>query len=244
MRGFPIVFSAILVPFAMAGCAAYSPASRPDISLEFSRDDSHFIPSSLAATSRQFFGGSTIAPPGTVPRRVTGAGRLIDIDEDTLSAAGGVPFTRESSTKVRVRLGREQPLGDHLAVTGGISLGHGTSRYLLPRGAGVLTDPIRIRFATTSLEVDAGIAVFTSDRLQSRAEVGIGKTWTRTQTGITSALLNVRNTNTHAAGFVYTGIRLGLRPRATGKPQPRLSARIKYYLDGDLSVRSGIALGF
>ena len=131
-----------------------------------------------------------------------------------------------------------------MALVGGISLSRGASRYFLPEGAGVLKDPITIRFDTTGLEVDAGLAVFTGRRIESRVDFGIGGSLTGTRTRINSALLDVTNNSTYLGGFIYTGIQLALRPTRPDQPELQLKARIKYYPDAGVSIRSGLAVAF
>ena len=238
--------AAILTLFgSVAGCSSFDDQLRPEFSVTYSNDDIYNIPSSLDATATQFF---SAAPSRGLTRAGQSAsasgGFVIDIDKDTLSSGSDTVYTEQASSKLQLRAGLERPLGDHMALVGGVSLSRGASRYFLPDGAGVLVDPITIKFDTTGIEVDAGLAVFTGRKVESRFDIGIGGTLTNTRTRITSALLNVTNKNTYSAGFIYTGIQLAVRPTKPGQPELQLKARVKYYPDAGFSLRSGIALAF
>ncbi len=239
-------FAAVLALFGpVAGCSTFDEQLRPEFSVSYSKDDIYNIPSSLDATAAQFF---SAAPSGRAARATQTAsasgGFVVDIDKDTLSANSDTVYTEQASNKLQLRAGVERALGDHVALVGGVSLSRGASRYFLPDGAGVLVDPITINFDTTGLEIDAGLALFTGRRVESRFDIGIGGTLTDTRTRITSALLNVTNKNTYSAGFIYTGVQLALRPTNPGQPELQLNARVKYYPDAGVSIRSAIALAF
>jgi hypothetical protein len=230
---------------SVTGCSTFDDQLRPEFSVSYSKDDIYNIPSSLDATATQFF---SAAPSGRVIRAGQSAsasgGFVVDIDKDTLSADSDTVYAEQASSKLQLRAGVERALGDHAALVGGVSLSRGASRYFLPDGAGVLVDPITINFDTTGIEVDAGLAVFTGRRIESRFDIGIGGSLTDTRTRITSALLNVTNKSTYSAGFIYTGVQLAVRPANPGQPKLQLNARVKYYPDAGVSVRSAIALAF
>lgn len=241
----PRIATLIVLIGPVSGCSSSGAPLRPEFSAAYSKDDIYNIPSSLDATATQFF--SAAPSRGLVPAQGSasaGGGLVIDIDKDTLSSGSDTIYAEQASSKLQLRAGMERPLGRHVALVGGVSVSRGASRYFLPEGAGVLVDPITIKFDTTGVEVDAGLALFTGRRIESRFDIGIGGTLTDTKTRITSALLNVTNRNTYSAGFIYTGVQLALRPIKPGQPELQLKARVKYYPDAGVSIRSGIALAF
>ncbi len=128
--------------------------------------------------------------------------------------------------------------------SGSATISRGHSRYLLPQGAGVLVDPITVRFATTGAELEAGLAWQTGTRIRSRIEIGLGSNLTRSRTQITSAVRDVTNRSTQRTDCVYTSVRLSLRPKQAGHPELRLESRAKYAPDAGVSIQTGLALAY
>lgn len=213
----------------IAGCAG---APLKQLSVQVAADETSFVAQALDATVTQFIG-----PPVGGPQsgRAGGAGSvsLGGITADTLSPGSGTAYTRSQSQRRLVALEMRQPLLDpqgktgHWQLTGRLALGQGNSRYLLPEGAGILKDPIRIDFATHFISAETGLAWQKPFGAQSGAELGlaVGQRYTHSQTAINSALLDVDNSSWQ------TGHYLALRAGLWLQPDPASSAKIRIDLE-------------
>jgi len=223
-----------LITGLLAGCSPASGPLKTSLSLGIGQADAYYISPALEATAAQFFGPST------------GNGGLVDIDKDTLSSSSSTPYRKTHTYQLRLTGQAELPLGTYLSLTGGLTLAKGRSRYLLPKGAGVLSDPITIRFDTTTAEVETGLAWQFNKigRLATKLELGGGASFGRTRTAINSALLNVHNTSSSRAGFIYTGIGLRLGKLRAKHPSLNLNTRVKYYPSLGVSMQTGLSLKY
>ncbi|MGB1027828.1 MAG: hypothetical protein ACPGYL_14815, partial [Rhodospirillaceae bacterium] len=194
----------------LSGCAGTS--------LTLAQDDGFYTAPALRSTARSFFQpapsqgpvqGSGLAP---VRDRPAAMGALVNIDEDTLSDESDAAYRRVQSYQLQARQRLRHPLGRGLALTGAAQLSQGHSRYELPRGAGVLVDPIAISFDTTALELSTGLAFAPRPRtrLGGEVELGVGGVLFHTRTRISSALLDVRHNTTGRLGFGYASFGITL----------------------------------
>lgn len=215
-----------------AGC------SGPQVSLELAQNDEFFIPDALETAGRRFFGAR---------RGVAAEGGLLSgIGRDTLSSGSSTAYARTRSRSIGIGAGVQKPLARNLSLVGRTQLSHGHSRYHLPEGAGVLIDPITVRFSGVALDASGGLAVH-SDLARAwglRAELGGGVSAARVRTRIASALLDVTSRSTTRAGYVYLGLGAHLRPEAPGAPVIRLEGRVRYYPAEGVSPQAGIRLEF
>lgn len=238
IRIFRSLFSSVLITGVLFGCTAPPDPLKTSVSLTVGQDDAFFIPPSLEATAEQFF------------RPKTGAAKtgslFVDIDGDTLSHGSKTPYSQSHSLQTRLSGRAELPLGRHVSLDGGVTLAKGKSKYLLPVGAGVLIDPITIKFQTTSAELEAGFSwrFDATDRLSTRFELGGGGSVARTRTHITSALLDVENTSNSKAGFIYTGVGVRLGQGSPHNPALSLNSRVKYYPRMGVSFQTGVSLEY
>ena len=236
-----IVMPLILI-ILVEGCAIYDSPVEREYSLTVTSDDQHYISSALDTAGRRFFQSPARLKP--VKRSQNGASPLIDINEDTLSSAGGVEFSQTHSRKTEAAVGLKKHLSGKWHATTRARLFAGQSSYHLPQGAGVLTDPIDISFRTRGAGVEAGLLFETGDRVISAFEIGAGQTYTRSRTHIRSALLDVRSDTSNTSGFVYSAIQVGLRPAKTQKPSLSLRTIAKFYPGEGGSLQTGVVLGF
>lgn len=227
----------------MVACTAGTAPPEPSFFIGYGQDDLFFIPDALQTTADAFF---TPAPVKSRAAPPAAGGLAVDIDKDTLSPNSGTPYQTEQSRQLRVGARLEQPLGGNFALGVGAALTYGKSRYLLPEGAGILADPITIRFASQGIELDTGLIWHKqhSRRVSSRYEMGVGGSITRTRTRIESALLDVEATSTQSAGFIYTDIGLGLHPKSDSPPSVQLRTRLKAYPDIGLSLQTSLSTAF
>lgn len=235
------IFPALILCLG-AACTTSSDPLKTGFSVALTKDDTHNIPSALEATANQFFRVPALPPAPAAAARApvlpaAAGGFVVDMGSDT-------PHSVQSSARVRLRAGLEQPLSDHVSLVGGASVSRGQSRYLLPEGIGILVDPMTIRFVTTGLELDAGVAVYAGNRIETRLAAGVGGTLTHTRTQITSALIDVRNASYDKAGFVYVSGQLGLLPANPGWPKLRLGSRARFFPGTGVSVQTELALDF
>jgi len=222
----------------LAGCDALSIPQDMALSLQVGQDGTQFIAPALEATAEQFFrpgGGS--ATPGTV---------LVDIDKNTLSANSKTPYRNVRSRQIALAARLDHPLGKNLSFRGALALTQGNSRFVLPQGAGVLRDPITIRFSTQSVEIETGLVLTVARQapVETQLEFGIGGKLARTRTHIGSALLNVQNISTSQTGFAFAGISLKLSPEAIADHPARLVSRVKISPTKAVSLQTGLSVDF
>jgi hypothetical protein len=210
----------------IAGCSA--PATQ-HLSVQVAADETSFVTQALDATVTQFIGPQTGS---------TGAGRaggtssvgLGGITANTLSPGSGTAYTRSQSQRRLVALDIRQPLPgsqDKKAqwqLTGRLALGQGNSQYLLPEGAGILKDPIRIDFDTHFASAETGLAWQRPFGTQSGAELGlaVGQRLTQSHTQISSALLDVRNDSWQTGHYLALRAGLWLQPNPASRTKVRL----------------------
>lgn len=230
----------ILTLTFLTACTAGKAPPQTSFSVGYGQDDMFFIPTALQATADAFF-----TPAASTSTAAAGGGS-VDIDKDTLSPNSNTAYQSEHSRQLRLGARLEQPLGGHFSLGAGAALTYGKSRYLLPKGAGILKDPITIRFTSRGLELDTGLIWQKqhSRRVSSRYEMGIGGSVAQTRTQIDSALLDIESRSTHSAGFIYTDIGLGLHPKSDTPPSLRLRTRLKYYPDIGLSLQTSLSTAF
>ena len=161
-RSFPAIISGIAVVGVLASCTLAPKPLKTSLTLDIGQDDTYYIPPALDATAAQFFNVSG------------GTGNAIDIDGDTLSSSSDTPYSRTQTQQLRLGARAELPLSPHLSLSGAMTLAKGKSRYLLPNGAGILSDPITIRFDTTTVELETGLIwqTGTHKRINTQVELG------------------------------------------------------------------------
>lgn len=221
-RFFGVIFQGLSALALTAGLAGCSGGHAPTLTLEAAQTDEFFIPDALETAGRQFFGArrGPAAAPG---------GLLNGIGRDTLTSGSGTPYARTMTRSLALGLAAERPLGRNLSLVGRVQAARGQSRYSLPQGAGVLVDPITVRFSGVALDAGGGLALHTARtrRWGAQAEVGAGVAAARVKTQISSALLDVRSRSTTRAGYVYVGF--GARYTPERGPAVHLGGRVKYY---------------
>ena len=226
-----------ILAMVVTGCTGPIPAFDPKTRIFVTQgaEDAVFIAPALDATARQFLGpgrsrktGSGLADGATSSPQQTRSAVLIR--PDMLAPGSDTPYRLDQSNARTVGLRVEQPLRGGVTATGRLSIGQGKTVYALPDGLGVLTDPTTIRFDTDFAQIEAGLAWHTplTDRVSAEAEVALGVRETRTETHVTSALLDVQNTSSQTSPYfvLRNGFDLSLGTGNGSKAQLGAEARI------------------
>lgn len=172
-----------------------------------------------------------------------------DLPNDILSedSTSGVPFTQSFNRLNGVKLRLQQPLTSRLSLTSGGMVGVGRAKFILPDGAGILVEPITVRFTTLSGELQTGLLyeIPAGQRVTSRFTGALGVRGALTRTGVTSPILAVKHTSKTATPFAALGVAITYRPskRKDGK-KIVLDTEVRKYQDVGFALRSGISLEF
>lgn len=172
-----------------------------------------------------------------------------ELPNDILSddSTSGVPFTQSFSQLYGVKLRLQQPLTNRLSLTSGGMVGVGQAEFLLPDGAGVLVEPINVRFTTLTGEVEAGLLyeIPVGQRVTSRFKGALGVRGAITRTDVTSPVLDVKHTSTTTTPFAAVGIAITYRAsKRTNGTKLVLDTELRQYQGVGLAIRSGISLEF
>lgn len=185
--------------------------------------------------------------------RFTGSGALGgalvgEIPQDVLDRnTGTIPVRTVSVRNARLSLVWGSDHGG-LTFSRILSLSRSESRYALPAGAGILTDPIRIGFDTHALDVEtrASWRPWRGRAYGPALMLGAGGAIMWTTTDIKSALLDVRQETTHPEWFISAGVYqpLILLPRVSPHAQIGLMARGVVYDSETTGYSFGIQSSF
>jgi len=176
-------------------------------------------------------------------------GLISQIPSDVLTRkrSSRTPLHRNRVRSIGIAVGQAVPLSHRWEITNSLSLSHAQSTYSLPHGAGILTDPITLAFATTALsaETEAGWAVLPNRRYSPRLTVGGGAVVMFTKTRINSALLAVQHNSRHTDWFATLGIQqpLYVPPQGQG-PRLVLDATARVYEQDRASYHIATRLRF
>jgi hypothetical protein len=222
----------------LTACAPPAQKSALHWSLVHQAHDFFYAEDGLTKTIDAFVGpendGSN--PVGEVPRDV--------LSDDSTS---GVAFKKSFSRLQGVKLRLQHPLTNRLSLTSGAMVGVGRAKFILPDGAGILVEPITIRFTTLSGEVQTGLLyeIPTGQRVTSRFTGAVGVRGAVTRTGITSPVLAVKQTSKTATPFAALGLAVTYRPstRQNGNKLV-LDTEVRSYKGVGLTFRSGVSLEF
>ena len=204
------------------------------------------VPSALGTAGERFFQTPTVGPSISPSRSVPAASTnpLFNIDSDTLSSGSNIAFTRKVSPKLQASAILAQPLSTHFSIRGRASVFAGKSEYYLPVGAGLLVDPTTIKFVTTGVEIEAGLAYKSGSNVRSVIELGAGQTHTDTRTRINSALLDVSSASSDRSSYIYTAIEVGLPVGKARKSEVKLRTTGKFYPEHGGGLQTGIVFEF
>ncbi|TDE38982.1 hypothetical protein [Antarcticimicrobium sediminis] len=233
----------------VSGCSLQHHPARIDYAVSVLEDDMHIIPPSLDTAGSRFLagssgGGARSVPASAAPASAASPPGFLNIDKDTLSSASGVAYQRTKSRKLQASVSLEKSVSRRFSVLGRGSVFAGKSRYFLPKGVGILVDPMTISFNTTGVEIEAGVSYHAGRRVESVIEVGGGRTFTDTRTTLSSALIRLSSKSSDQSDYVYTAIQVGLAVGQSRDTHLGLRTIAKYYPDLGGSVQIGLVYAF
>lgn len=225
-------FSRFFLVLTLAGCAnPCADACQTDVLVGQDRNVTH--PQALAETADAFVDGRTrrtfaarpVSTSAGAPKAA--AGGFILIDPKALNPGSDTLFQVQQSRSLALRHTRSFRLNAQDRGYAAVTLALGETRYSLPKGMGVLTDPTQISMHSLSLQPELGAArnwLVPGGRL--RAAIAGGAQISVTDTSVQSALLNVRYRATPVQP--YAALRLSVQPTST-----RLSAELEARVSRD-----------
>ncbi len=188
----------LTVGAALLGGCADCPDCRADLVL--GQDRRGMVEPALHATAAAFAAGA--APDGRAPP----AALRLEIDPDALGPDSDTPHRLVRDRMAGLRLARPVPLAGGWDLEPSALLAVGESRYRLPQGMGILTDPVEIGFRTVSatpeLALGRGMRVGDWD---GRLSLGLGAQLARSRVTVRSDLLDVTHYATTRRGFLRLG---------------------------------------
>lgn len=218
-----------LLTGGVAGVAACDAPIAYSGAIDLSTQDSGLEQDGLDAATRQFFGGDVPDDDGPV---------------SDLTDTGDAAVDRTRSRAVTARLRGHHPISSDLALVGELAVSTGSGRYGLPDGLGALTDPAQVSFTSTALDASVGVAhqhTFASG-ITSEVSTGLGHRLSRTQTRVSSALLDINSTSTDGDQYVFVGARAAY-PVSTGT-EVYAATRARRYTSGTYDAQVSVGVGF
>lgn len=223
----------VLMIVGLSACAsmgAHDPDTRLGVSV--AQPDRAYGRDALDAAVAQFLGPYADRFSGT-----GGGGRR------PFSTGGGLEWSERGAREFALLAQAAQPLGEgDWSAVGTIGLGAGRARYELPRGAGILTDPITIDATTRFAEADVRLVRPVLPDLPGQIDLGFGAGMRATQSDmhLRSALLDVQSRHREQRGFVQATV--AYAPPRTDQVQ--LFGEARYYGRSMGGLRGGLRLRF
>lgn len=216
--------------------------------LEVHRGDTSRVDLALEDAVFAFLGGRNgIGSGGGSGVNNTTSGGGISVDTLTNRSAS-TPIDRGTSRTLAFRLGYQFWKTRHVTAEVSATAGRTHSQYSLPRGAGILTDPIRITFASNILDLETAMTwnVIARWRYTPRLRIAGGVRLARTKTQLNSALLRVRNSSTHKDPYMSLGLQqpLPLPYADQHRGKLLLDAQVRGYDKDRFAYQLGLILRF
>ena len=210
----------------LAACTPPSTAPRSFVQVSLAHGDLSRVDLALEQTVTALTGP---AEPGG-----NDGGVISEIPSDVLTRkrSSDTPLHQDWVRSVGISLGQNIPLSRRWDLTNSLSLSHARSTYALPQGAGILTDPITLEFATTAVtaETEAAWSVLPGRDYSPRLTAGVGTTMMFSTTQINSALLEVKRHSRQTDWFATFGAEQPLYVPRQGKgPTVLLDATARVY---------------
>ena len=239
----------------LAGCGD----QRLDLVMGDDRNSTHTL--AVADTARAFVEGPATATarsaraPSAPAARVSSSGGLFDIDPEFLSPGGDVNRQLAVNVGLGLRHQTRVPLGRRTALYAKTTAALGKTRYDLPDGIGVLTDPTEVALTSLTLEPEVGLARdWQIGARRSRGAVrgrlttsaGVGVQFSQTHTTIRSTyydgeirkvFLDVKHHSVNAQPYLALGA--SVQPAWT---PVTLDLQARIARDGMTQIRTELAL--
>lgn len=186
----------------VSGCGAACMDCRSEIVL--GQDRRGHVEPALHVTADRF----VEAPAKSGPP----AQRLM-IDPEVLGPDSDTPHDLVRDRMIGVRLSRETGLGAGFGLEASVLTGIGESRYRLPQGMGILTDPVEIGFRSLSVTPELALTRPVGlGPLEGKAVLGLGVQAARSHVTVRSALLDVSETVVTRRPYARLGAELSHGP--------------------------------
>lgn len=206
----------LVIAALVGGCGpCASVHCRTSLSLGSSADGQ--IPGALEATADQFLGEAGAAPE---PAPGTARAGTIRLDRDTLSPDSDTPHHKSLGRQIALRNEASTTLMPGVQGVASLTLAAAQSRYHLPEGLGVLSDPTTIGFASVSVDPAIGLVWTPALDLPARGQLHLGlaagREVARFRTTVRSALLDVTSYSMQSQGYLELAVGLALPPPRPG----------------------------
>lgn len=207
---------------SLGGCVAPGSQWETRTDLFADKDEVAYVEGALDSTIQAFSGDG-------------GSSNLVtEIPSDFLEEQPGetLAYTLPRSQMLGVRLQAERAMSDKAAWVASVGASLGRSDYRLPDGAGILVEPIDIKFRTGTVDLAAGARRRLIDGRWMDIDLTgtAGILVTRTKTHITSPVLDVEHWDTQ--DFPYVSVALRLTPhlsRNKNAPRPYVTIGARAY---------------
>lgn len=206
----------------LGGCVATGSNWETRTEIFVDKDDVAFVEGALSSTIDAFNGsGSGPHPVGEIPPD------FLENDPNNR-----LVYTRQRLQMLGGRVLAERPFSQRAAWVASASASLGRSDYRLPNGAGILVEPINIKFRTVGIDLAAGtrFRVIDGDKMDLDVTGTAGIFVTRTKTHIGSPVLDVTHWETQ--DFPYISLALRLTPdlsRKKSSPRPYVTIGARGY---------------
>lgn len=206
-----------------------------ETALTVAHDRNGTQPMALGSTADAFIGK---------PRRAgaAGFGGFNAIDATLFEPGNTTPYSVTDNLSLGISHQINRPISDDVSGYGRLTLAVGKTRYHLPQGMGVFTDPTALEFTTLTVEPEVGLQKTWHARAMNRpyamsASLGVGLEAAAVSTSVQSALLDVRHGSQHAIPYVAAGMEWQSPNAAL-----RAGAQARLRADGTAQLRADLHL--
>jgi len=187
-RGWRRLVAAASVLAVFSGCTGACQGCRS--ALVLGQDRRGHVEPALRVTAARF-----VMAPAAVPARNRPPAFGLEIDPEVLGPDSDTPHDLVRDRLIGLRLSRETDLGAGFGLEASVLTGIGESRYRLPKGMGILTDPVDIGFRSLSVTPELALSRRADlGALSGQVVLGLGMQAARSRVTVRSALLDVSET--------------------------------------------------
>lgn len=221
----------------LAACTQFPTAENTQISLSYQTDDIAYVETVTTETIDAFVNGQGPAPIQQIP-------------PDFLSPAQGprISYKIQKAKQVGIRIRTRQPISRKADLFGVVSLAAGESQFLLPNGAGILVQPIRLRYKHISIDANTGIRYYfwSTHKSSFSVEAAAGARLIKVDTTISSPVLFARHNSVLLSPYISTGVQFGFGQKvADSSGKYTLEAQWRLYPQTDTqTITAGLGYAF